>query len=269
MASQETLQLIANANIDDLREIVFNWAKDHPDFSSFVSQSLCPAVEDVDFRQKLSQAINRETKDFFSRHEVREATDWGNVYYELIEPWSDHTDALSTEKLYNLIDVIVTEVGMQVTDEDFYGDDWYGDDFSGNIKDIMNVLGNLAGLLLIRNDLDPKTLDSFRTLIQQAQQRDAIESYIGSPYGFILDLIEISKNSGEVTSELFNNMIDANIDREGGAWVCRKIDFIRSNGHAEEALEYMEEKHPLPGGLYEILQRTDGRRPVAGVIETA
>lgn len=269
MASQETLQLIANANIDDLREIVFNWEKDHPDFSSFVVQSLCPAVEDVDFRQKLSQAINRETKDFFSRHEVREATDWGNVYYELIEPWSDHTDALSTEKLYNLIDVIVTEVGMQVTDEDFYGDDWYGDDFSGNIKDIMNVLGNLAGLLLIRNDLDPKTLDSFRTLIQQAQQRDAIESYIGSPYGFILDLIEISKNSGEVTSELFNNMIDANIDREGGTWVCRKIDFIRSKGHAEEALEYMEEKHPLPGGLYEILQRTDGRRPVAGVIETA
>ena len=68
------------------------------------------------------------------------------MYYELIEPWSDNTDELSTEKLYNLIDVIVTEVGMQVTDEDFYGDDWYGDDFSGNIKDIMNVLGNLAGL---------------------------------------------------------------------------------------------------------------------------
>lgn len=36
-------------------------------------------------------------------------------------------------------------------------------------------------------------------------------------------MIEISKNSGEVTSELFNNMIDANIDREGGTWVCRKL----------------------------------------------
>ncbi len=76
-ASKEISQLIANANEDDLRDIVSGWVDKHSDFQGLCSNCLCPPVEDVDFGRKLSQAIDHETKEFFSRHDVREATDWG------------------------------------------------------------------------------------------------------------------------------------------------------------------------------------------------
>ncbi len=125
----------------------------------------------MDFGRKLSQAIDRETKEFFSRHDVREATDWGNVYNDLIKPWSKNADSLSSEKLYDLCDVIVKEVGMKVRDEDFYGDDWYGDDFSGYIQDIMDVLGNVAGLLIIREDVNHEILDSLKNSLKRLKRR--------------------------------------------------------------------------------------------------
>ncbi len=245
-ASKNIAQLIYNANEDDLRDIVSGWIECHSDFKAYVENCLCPPTEEVDFGRKLSQAVNRETKEFFSRYDVREATDWGNVYYDLIKPWNENADSLSTEKLYDLIDVIVTEVGMRVTDEDFYGDDWYGDDFSGNIQDIMEVLGNLAGLLMIREDLDSDTIESLKTLIVTVQKHDVINSYIGSPYGAILELIELRLECGEVSCGIFDRMIVENFGSEAGKWVCRKIDFIRAMGLVDEAQKYMEDEIRYP-----------------------
>lgn len=244
--SKDISQLIASANEDDLRDIVSGWADKHSDFKDYVRNCLCPSVEDVDFGHKLSQAVNRETKEFFSRHEVREATDWSNVYNDLIKPWSENADSLSTEKLYDLCDVIVKEVGMQVTDEDFYGDDWYGDDFSGSIQDIMDVLGNIAGLLMIREDVSHDILNSLEKLIKAAKKKDVIDSYIGSPYDFILELIALRRNSDEVTCGIYDALIDENLGDEAGTWVCRKIEFIRSMGLADEARKYMEEEIQYP-----------------------
>ncbi len=244
--SKDISQLIAHANGDDLRDIVSGWANKHSDFKDYVRNCLCPSVENVDFARKLSQAVNRETKEFFSRHEVREATDWSNVYNDLIKPWGENADSLSTEKLYDLCDVIVKEVGMQVTDEDFYGDDWYGDDFSGSIQDIMDVLGNVAGLLLIREDVGYEILDSLETLIKAAKKKDVIDGYIGSPYDFILELISLRRNTDEVTCGIYDALIDENLGDEAGTWVCRKIDFIRSMGLADEARKYMEEEIQYP-----------------------
>ena len=244
--SKDISQLIAHANEDDLRDIVSGWANKHSDFKDYVRNCLCPSVENVDFARKLSQAVNRETKEFFSRHEVREATDWSNVYNDLIKPWSENADSLSTEKLYDLCDVIVKEVGMQVTDEDFYGDDCYGDDFSGSIQDIMDVLGNIVGLLMIREDVSHDILNSLEKLIKAAKKKDVIDDYIGSPYDFILELIALRRDNDEVTSGIYDALIDENLGDEAGTWVCRKIDFIRSMGLADEARQYMEDEIQYP-----------------------
>lgn len=245
-ASKDISQLIASANEDDLRDIVSGWADKHSDFKDYVRNCLCPSVEDVDFGRKLSQAVNRETKEFFSRHEVREATDWGNVYEDLIKPWSENADSLSIEKIYDLCDVIVKEVGMKVTEEDFYGDDWYGDDFSGSIQDIMDVLGNVVGLLVIRENISHETLDSLKKLIKAAKKEDVIDSYIGSPYDFILELISLRQKADEVTCGIYDALIDENLGDEGGMWICRKIDFIRSMGLEDEARKCMEDEIQYP-----------------------
>lgn len=244
--SKDISQLIANANENDLRDIVSEWADKHSDFKDYVRNCLCPPVEEVDFGRKLSQAVNRETKEFISRHAVREATDWSNVYEDLIKPWSENADSLSTEKLYDLCDVIVKEVGMRVAEEDFYGDDWYGDDFSGSIQDIMYVLGNVAGLLMIREDVSREILDSLKKLIKADKKNDVIDSYIGSPYDFILELISLRQKADEVTCGIYEALIDENLGDEAGMWVCRKIDFIRSMGLAEEARQYMEDEIQYP-----------------------
>lgn len=234
------IQLIENANEDDLREIVSGWIEGHPDFEMYIENCLYPPVENVDFERKLSQAINCETKEFFSRHEVREATDWGNVFVDLIKPWSENADSMSIEKLYDLIDVIVREVGMRIEDNDFYGDDWYGDDFSGDIQDIMDTLGNLVGILLVRDDLDRDTLELLKELITQAKKKDIIDNYIRSNYEFILELVKIRKKADEVTCALFDMMIYEDLGDKAGEWVCRKIDFIRSVGLTDEAQKLME-----------------------------
>ena len=245
-ASKDISQLIDNSNEDDLRDIVSDWADKNSDFRDYVLKCLCPQIEDVDFGYKLSQAVNRETKEFFSRHDVREATDWSNVYDDLIKPWSENADSLSTEKLYDLCYVIVEEVGMQVTEEDFYGDDWYGDDFSGSIQDIMDVLGNVVGLLMIREDVSHEILVSLEKLIKAAKKEDVIEDYIGSPYDFILELISLRRNADEVTCGIYDAMIDKNLGDKAGTWVCRKIDFIRSMGLADESRKYMEDEIQYP-----------------------
>ena len=135
---------------------------------------------------------------------------------------------------------------MQVTDEDFYGDDWYGDDFSGSIQDIMDVLGNIVGLLMIREDVSHDILNSLEKLIKAAKKKDVIDDYIGSPYDFILELIALRRDNDEVTSGIYDALIDENLGDEAGTWVCRKIDFIRSMGLADEARQYMEDEIQYP-----------------------
>ena len=240
------MQLIVNANVDDLRDIVLGWIDGHPDFRDYVRNCLCPRVEDVDFGRKLRQAINRETKEISSGYEDWEVTDWSNVYYDLIKPWSQNADSLSTGKLYELCDVIIKEVGMQVAEADFSGDDWYGNDFSGSIRDIMEVLGNVAELLIVREDVGSDMLDSLGKLVNAAKKQDVMKSYIGSPYDFIIELISLRNNADEVTCGIYDELIDMNLGAEAGTWVCRKIDFMRSKRLADEARQYMDNQIRYP-----------------------
>lgn len=239
---------IADADEDILQDIIIEWLKDHEDFSRYVESKLCPAVEDIDFGFELSRKTSKETKEFFHRNAyTREATDWSNVYYDLIEPWGEQAESFPTEKLYELVTKIITEVGMTVTEEDFYGDDWYGDDFSGSIDDIMETLGNIAGLLLVREDASDEMFSSLEKLVIKAKKTDVIDGYIGGvPYDDILDLIKLRREAEEVTSGMYDVMIEANYDRKEGTWLCRKIDFVRSMGMQDEAQEIMNDNLDFP-----------------------
>lgn len=180
-AKSEFDKLVEDAYEEDLQSIILHWAREHAEFKSYVEGRLAPDVEDMDFADKLRRSIAHETNEFFSRHDIREATDWGSVYYDKIEPWSENADTLSTEKLTELIDVIVREVGMRITDEDFYGDDWYGDDFSGNISDIMAILADLVGHLVTREDLSDMALNNLKELILTAQKTMSLTAISARP----------------------------------------------------------------------------------------
>ncbi|MDE6793000.1 MAG: hypothetical protein K2J48_07955 [Muribaculaceae bacterium] len=54
---------------------------------------------------------------------------------------------------------------MAIDDVDFSGDDWYGNDYSQSISDILEILGNLFGLLIIRDRLTVSDLDQLRDMI--------------------------------------------------------------------------------------------------------
>ena len=73
-----------------------------------------------------------------------------------------------------------------------------------------------------------------------------IDSYIDSPYDFILELISLRQKADEVTCGIYDALIDENLGDEAGTWVCRKIDFIRSMGLEDEAHKYMEDEIEYP-----------------------
>lgn len=244
----ELKKRIADADEDILQDIIIEWIKGHDDFRKHVEAKLCPAAEDIDFGYELCRKANRETKEFYQRNSyTREATDWSNVYYDLVKAWGEQAESFSTEKLYELVTEIITEVGMRVTEEDFYGDDWYGDDFSGSIGDIMETLGNIAGLLLVRDDVSKPMMANLEKLVKKTKKSDVIDGYIGSvPYGDILELIRIRREADEATSGMYDVMIDADYDSQAGKWLCRQIDFIRSIGMPEEAQEVMDDNLDYP-----------------------
>ena len=246
MSTQNINNIIDNADIHDLRNLIKEGIDSITEFKTLAERILCPPLEDVDFSRKLSQAVENQTTAFFSRHAIREATDWSNVYLNYIKPWSENADNLSIEKLYELIEVIVTEVAMKVREEDFYGDDWYDDDFSADIDSIMATLENLICLLLIREDIKDKMLESLRKLIMSAQKVDVIDNYIGTPYDSILDFIDIRMKEGKVTVGLFDAFIEEELGDNAGEWVCREIDFLRAKGNSEEAEKIMEDDADYP-----------------------
>lgn len=243
MGIKELQKRIADADEDILQDIITEWLKGHEDFRKHVEAKLCPAADDIDFGYELCRKANRETKEFYQRNSyTREATDWSNVYYDLVKPWGEQAESFSTEKLYELVMEIITEVGMRVTEEDFYGDDWYGDDFSGSIGDIMETLGNIAGLLLVREDVTYEMMADLEKLVKKAKKNDVIDGYIGSvPYDDILEMIKIRREADEVTGGMYDVMIDADYGNQAGKWLCRQIDFIRSIGMPDEAQVVMDD----------------------------
>lgn len=248
MDTNDIIKKLEDSDEDILRDIITEWMKDHDDFRKHVEDKLCPAAEDIDFGYELSRKADRETKEFYHRNSyAHEATDWSNVYYDLVKPWGEQAERFPTVKLYELVKEIITKVGMTITEEDFYGDDWYGDDFSGSIGDIMETLGNIAGLLLVREDISAEMLSGIETLVKKAQKTDVIDNYIGCvPYGDILDMIKIRREADEVTTGMFDIMIDADYQSQGGKWLCRQIDFIRSIGTMQEAQEIMDDNLDFP-----------------------
>lgn len=248
MDIKELKKRIADADEDILQEIITEWLNGHDDFRKHVEAKLCPAVDDINFGNELNRKVNRETKDFFHKNAYsHEATDWDNVYQDLVKPWGEQAESFPTEKLYELVTDIITGVGMNVTEKNFYGDDWYEDDFSGSIGDIMETLGNIAGLLLVREDVSDNMLSSLEKLVKKAKKHDVIDNYIGGvPYDDILELIEIRREAKEVTCGMYDVMIDADYDSQGGKWLCRQIDFVRGMGLEKEAHEIMDDNLNYP-----------------------
>ncbi len=274
MGTKELDKLIENADEDVLQEIISEWLNGHDDFRRHVEKKLCPPIEDIDFGYELCRKVNHNTKEFYQRNSyTREATDWSSVYYDLVRPWGEQADSFPTEKLYELVTEIITEVGMRVTEEDFYGDDWYGDDFSGSIGDIMETLGNIAGLLLVKEDVSNDMMDSLEELIEKAENTDVIDNYIGRvPYDNMLEMIKIRREAEEVTSGMYDVMIDANYNSKAGKWICRQIDFIRSIGMPKEAQGIMDDNLDYPDVCLkkynELMSSGDWRAAIA-LLDTA
>ena len=241
MTTAEFKKMVYEADIEQLRVVVTLWAEGRNDFKTFVKDKLMPPVETVDFAAELSRIVSQQVEKRTSRYDFDYITDWSRVQYDLIEPWKKEAENFTTERLQEIVEAIIREVGMVVVEEDFHGDDWYGSDYSGDISDIMECLGNLAGLLLTREDLQDEDVGDLAELVTEAQKHDIIDSYVGTPYKTILAMCKLRKDAGEVVVGIYDEMIHANFELSAGEWVCRKIDFIRSLGLNDEAQAYMVE----------------------------
>lgn len=244
MERDKLKELVRYANEERLREIVNEWIDVNPEFRDFVEYNLNPPINEIDFDKVLAQAIMHEANQCVRRGS--EILDWSNIYYYQIEPLAKKAESLTTYSLRNFIVAIITHITMAIDDEDFSGDDWYGNDYSQFISDILETLGNLFGLLIIRDRLTDSDLDQLQVLVTEAQKEDKIHSYLNTPYQVMLDLIRIRREAEEVSCGLFEVMIDANFNQTAGEWICRKVDFIRSLGLDKEALSVIKENIRYP-----------------------
>ncbi len=253
MASDDIKRIINEADEDLLRMSVELWAMNHEDFRAYITHALNPHVSEIDFDYQLARAISNNTKLIDSRYYERLVVDWSGIVYRLIEPWAKEADCFSTERLQKLVEAIITEVGMKVQEDDFRGDDWYGDDYSVQIEEIMDWLGHLSGLLLIREDLSRDDMLSLQALVKEVQKNDIIKSYIGGTlYDDILLMIKMRLETEEVACRIFDLMIERDFNHKAGEWVCRKIDFIRGMGLELEAQEYMDANLKYPQVLVKL-----------------
>lgn len=253
MASDDIKRIINEADEDLLRMSVELWAMNHEDFRAYITHALNPHVSEIDFDYQLARAISNNTKLIDSRYYERLVVDWSGIVYRLIEPWAKEADCFSTERLQKLVEAIITEVGMKVQEDDFRGDDWYGDDYSVQIEEIMDWLGHLSGLLLIREDLSRDDMLSLQALVKEVQKNDIIKSYIGGTlYDDILLMIKMRLETEEVACGIFDLMIERDFNHKAGEWVCRKIDFIRGMGLELEAQEYMDANLKYPQVLVKL-----------------
>lgn len=117
----------------------------------------------------------------------------------------------------------------------------------------MEHLGNLTGLLVLREGITDEALRSLRSLIVEAKQTDIITRYIGSPYDNMLQLIDIRLESDDITCALFDIMINANYNGKADEWVCRKVNFLRSMGLTHEARELVEANIAYPAVCLKLL----------------
>ena len=253
MASDDIKRIINEADEDLLRMSVELWAMNHEDFRAYITHALNPHVSEIDFDYQLARAISNNTKLIDSRYYERLVVDWSGMVYRLIEPWAKEADCFSTERLQKLVEAIITEVGMKVQEDDFRGDDWYGDDYSVQIEEIMDWLGHLSGLLLIREDLSRDDMLSLQALVKEVQKNDIIKSHIGGTlYDDILLMIKMRLETEEVACGIFDLMIERDFNHMAGEWVCRKIDFIRGMGLELEAQEYMVANLKYPQVLVKL-----------------
>lgn len=253
MASDDIKRIINEADEDLLRMSVELWAMNHEDFRAYITHALNPHVSEIDFDYQLARAISNNTELIDSRYYERLVVDWSGIVYRLIEPWAKEADCFSTERLQKLVEAIITEVGMKVQEDDFRGDDWYGDNYSVQIEEIMDWLGHLSGLLLIREDLSRDDMLSLQALVKEVQKNDIIKSYIGGTlYDDILLMIKMRLETEEVACGIFDLMIERDFNHKAGEWVCRKIDFIRGMGLELEAQEYMDANLKYPQVLVKL-----------------
>lgn len=246
MTNQEIKKLINTADEDLVRKYAAEWAVEHEDFRAYISHALNPPTNEIDFDEELARVISNNTVLTDSRYNERLIVDWSHVLYRLIEPWAEEAETFSTERLLELVEAMTIQVGSHVQEDDFTGDSWYGDDYSGQLGDIMERLGDLAGLLLSREDLSDSAMASLREDVKNAQASDIAGGYVKVPYDDILQMIQSRLDAGEVTCGIFDTMIDANYGCKAGDWVCRKIDFIRDMGLEQEAQEYMDANLEYP-----------------------
>ena len=253
MASDDIKRIINEADENLLRMSVELWAMNHEDFRAYITHALNPHVSEIDFDYQLARAISNNTELIDSRYYERLVVDWSGIVYRLIEPWAKEADCFSTERLQKLVEAIITEVGMKVQEDDFRGDDWYGDNYSVQIEEIMDWLGHLSGLLLIREDLSRDDMLSLQALVKEVQKNDIIKSYIGGTlYDDILLMIKMRLETEEVACGIFDLMIERDFNHKAGEWVCRKIDFIRGMGLELEAQEYMDANMKYPQVLVKL-----------------
>ena len=246
MTNEEIKKLINTADEDLVRKYAAEWAVEHEDFCTYITHALNPPANEIDFAEELARVIRNNTVLTDSRYYERIIVDWSHVLYRLIEPWANEAEAFSTERLLELVEAMTTQVGSHVQEDDFMGDDWNGDDYTGELGDIMGLLGHLSGLLLIRDDLTDNALVSLQEKVRNAQAADIAGDYVRVPYNDMLQMIQLRLDAGEVTIGIYDTMINANYDREAGEWVCRKVDFIRSMGLDQEAQQYMEANISYP-----------------------
>ena len=253
MASDDIKRIINEADENLLRMSVELWAMNHEDFRAYITHALNPHVSEIDFDYQLARAISNNTELIDSRYYERLVVDWSGIVYRLIEPWAKEADCFSTERLQKLVEAIITEVGMKVQEDDFRGDDWYGDNYSVQIEEIMDWLGHLSGLLLIREDLSRDDMLSLQALVKEVQKNDIIKSYIGGTlYDDILLMIKMRLETEEVACGIFDLMIERDFNHKAGEWVCRKINFIRGMGLELEAQEYMDANMKYPQVLVKL-----------------
>lgn len=245
MEQKDTDKLIENATEEQLRDIVREWMETNDEFRVFVEHSLNPPFDEVDFDAELGRAMMHEAQQCISRR-GDEILDWSNIYYYQIEPWAKKAESLSTSNLWKLIVAIVTRVAMVIDDDDFNGDDWYGNDYSLDIGNILDALGNLCGLLLTKPDLAEEGMVELEEIVREAQSEDKVGNYMDTPYDTIVELIAIRREAEEVSCGLYDVMIGANYNHEAGAWVCRKVDFVRSMGLNDEAMTIINQSLKYP-----------------------
>ncbi len=222
MSIEEITKIINEADDSKLCKYVALWAIEHDDFRTYITHALNLPISEIDFAEELERVIRDNTGLIQSHYFERLIVDWGKVYYRLIVPWYKEAHTLSTGHLLQLVEAITTQVSSHVMEDDFTGDDYYGDDYSCYLSDIFGCLGNLSGMLMIRDDLTINALISFREVVKNGKSTDISNEYVNTPYDDMLQMIQMRLEAGEVTCGIFDAMIENAHNCKAGDWVAAK-----------------------------------------------